>query len=396
MNRPALSFTAVAPFFLSSFAWNFALGMTYLLIPLYARSLGMSGVQIGTLVALPVVLQIVFSLLGGAFTDRVGGKNMAMASSALTCLAGVTFMASTAFASMFAAQLLMVMARAMFWPATWSLASQLPGNAGTQMGRLNSATNLGQIIGTAAAGFIIVEAGFRFGFGVMTAAGVAALILNQVYRHAAATPSSPPGPILATYRTLLRKRTIRYSILCAYISALPVSLSFSFYPILLVGEGFDSDATGTLISLRAVGAIAAGFIAGRFVKNVPGLGVPLISALMVGLSVALAAAVSKAVLIAIFMFGLGAGSAVMTIYFQLLISLVSPLGTRGSAMALGGLGWGISHLTTPLVMGVLEDYVGIHAAFYVIGGFALVCGMMLVPLQRWAFAGEPMKDRGSA
>ncbi|MBA2690513.1 MAG: MFS transporter, partial [Burkholderiales bacterium] len=120
------------------------------------------------------------------------------------------------------------------------------------------------------------------------------------------------------------------------------------------------------------------------------------SALMVGLSVALAAAVSKAVLIAIFMFGLGAGSAVMTIYFQLLISLVSPLGTRGSAMALGGLGWGISHLTTPLVMGVLEDYVGIHAAFYVIGGFALVCGMMLVPLQRWAFAGEPMKDRGSA
>jgi MFS family permease len=121
MNRS--SFASVAPFYLSSFAWNFALGMTYILIPLYARSLGMSGVQIGTLLALPVILQIVFSLIGGAFTDRVGGKKMAMAACVMTSLAGIVFMAAGSFAGMFAAQLLMVMARAMFWPATWSLAT---------------------------------------------------------------------------------------------------------------------------------------------------------------------------------------------------------------------------------------------------------------------------------
>jgi hypothetical protein len=46
---------AVLPFFLSSFSWNFALGMTYPLVPLYANQLGMSGVGIGTLVALPVL-----------------------------------------------------------------------------------------------------------------------------------------------------------------------------------------------------------------------------------------------------------------------------------------------------------------------------------------------------
>jgi hypothetical protein len=58
-------------------------------------------------------------------------------------------------------------------------------------------------------------------------------------------------------------------------------------------------------------------------------------------------------------------------------------------MALGGLGWSISHLTTPLAMGALQDHVGIHVAFYVIGGFALLCGLALVPLQRWAFGEEP-------
>lgn len=45
-------------------------------IPLYADSLGMSGVTIGALIALPVGLQITFNLVGGAFTDRIGGRAM--------------------------------------------------------------------------------------------------------------------------------------------------------------------------------------------------------------------------------------------------------------------------------------------------------------------------------
>lgn len=383
--------SVVAPFFLSSFAWNVALGMTYILIPLYARSLGMSGVQIGTLISLPVVLQIGFTLAGGALADRVGGKNMAMAACIMTGIAGMVFMASAGFASMLAAQFMMVIARAIFWPATWSLASQLPGHSGKQMGRLNAFTNAGQIAGTAAAGFIIGYAGFGFGFGVMAAAGFAALVLNQMYRSAAAAPRAPSESVFATYRVLFKKRAMRYTILCAYISALPVALSFSFYPILLVEQGFDSNATGSLMSLRAVGAIAAGFIAGHFITHTRGISTPLISAIVVGLSVALGAAVAQPVLISTFLFVLGAGSAVMTLYFQLLISEVSSKEARGSAMALGNVGWGISLLATPFAMGILNDLIGIEAAFYIMGGFAVVCGLALVPLQRWALVAEPAK-----
>jgi predicted MFS family arabinose efflux permease len=288
-----------------------------------------------------------------------------------------------------AAQLLMVTARAMYWPATWSLVTQLPGNAGTQMGRLNGATNGGQIAGTAAGGFIIAEAGFYYGFGAMAATSFAALLLNHMYRQATVPARAPGAPMFTVYRRLIGKRTIRYSVLCAYISALPVSLSFSFYPILLVEQGLDSDTTGALISLRGAGAVAAGFVTGYLTKYVRGVAIPLVSAIVVGISVALAAAVPQAALIGFFLFALGAGSAIMTLYFQMLISLVSAKETRGSAMALGSLGWGISHLTTPMAMGLFKDYVGIHVAFYIMGGFTLVCGLALVPLQRWAFATEP-------
>jgi MFS family permease len=388
MNRNTVSFFAIAPFFLSSFAWNFALGLTYLLTPLYAHSLGMTGVQIGILVALPVVPQVVLTLLGGAMVDRVGGKQMAMASCVMICAAGVVFMAASGFAMTFLAQLLMAMSRAVFWPATWSLASQLPGSPGVQMGRLNSATNIGQIGGIAAAGVLIAAAGFRIGFMIIAAVGFGALVLNQIYQHAGAPARVAPAPIFATYRMLLGSRIMRYSILCAYISALPLSLSSSFFPILLAEQGFESDVTGALVSLRAVGAIVAGLAAGQLVRNVHGLRAPLVAAAVVGGSVMLVAAASQPAPIALFVFALGAGSAMMTVYFQMLITLVSPSEMRGSAMALGGLGWGISNLTTPLAMGMLKDHADIHLGFYVMGGVALACGLALVPLQRWAFAGD--------
>jgi MFS family permease len=394
-TRPADNFAAVAPFFLSSFAWNVALGMTFILIPLYARSLGMSGVQIGILISVPVLLHIAFTLVGGAVTDSLGGKNMSLASCVFTSVAALLFMASSGFALMLTAQFLMVMARATFWTANLSLASELPGNPAKQMGRFTAATNAGQIAGTIGAGFIIAEAGYAIGFGAMAAAGGAALLLNQMYRVAAKPPRASTISAFATYRKLFGMRTMRFSMACAYISALPTSLAVSFYPILLVEQGLDVNATGTLISVRAVGAIAAGFVAGYFIKNIRSLGTPLISAVIVGLSVALAAAVSQSLLIGLFMFGLGVGSAAMTVYTQMLIGQVSSKETRGSAMALYNVGWGISLLTTPFAMGIFQDFIGIRSAFYIMGAFTVVCGILLVPAQRWAFAREPVKDNDS-
>jgi MFS family permease len=90
--------------------------------------------------------------------------------------------------------------------------------------------------------------------------------------------------------------------------------------------------------------------------------------------------------IAFWMLVIGAASGAMTLYFQITISEVSQLEERGSALALGGLGWSASHLSTPLLMGVLSDRYGIVAAFYVLGLFALACVVALAFMRRWAFA----------
>jgi len=391
---PATPTASVLPFFLSSFAWNFALGMTYPLVPLYAHHLGMSGMGIGTLVALPVIVQISFNLIGGAYTDQVGGRKLMLASFVLTASAGAVYFFAGGFWLLLLAQLLMVMSRAMYWPASWSLGSELPGGRSLQMGRLNAITNVGQIMGMSGAGFSLLWFGFGPSFLLLAAMGALSFALGRKLPRTPKNPERKPRRLFSGYTQLVRLRVIPFAIMCAYISALPFSLSFSFYPILFVEYGYASDATGTMLALRGIGSALAGLVIARYLDCSAKLAVPLACAIATALSVGLIASTREAWMIGLMMMAVGLASGIMTLFFQMLISEISTVDNRGSALALGGLGWGLSHFSTPLAMGYLKDHLGILPAFTILGGFAFAWGLALIPMYRWAFAGQSAKAKG--
>ena len=377
-------------FFLSSLAWNLGLGMTWLAVPLYAYAQGLSNAEIGILFAVPVLAQAPLNLMGGAYTDRIGGRRILLGSCFATIAAGVWFMFAQGFWMLLVGQIVFVLARAAFWPATWAMASELPGARGVQLGRLNAVTNFGQIVGTTLCGFLLAAAGFRPTFAVLAATGVIALVTGlgtQTQPRAAA----PPRHVLATYLPLLRERIIAYTIVCAYLSALPFSLSMSFYPVLLAHYGYGEEASGILLALRAVGSILASLLAARFVRTGPQTLWPVGCGIAVAAAVGFVPLVNHIVPIAFWLLVVGAGTAAMTLYFQITIAEASKPEERGSALALGGLGWSVSHLTTPLVMGLLADRYGIVAGFYVLGAFALACAVAIAFLRTWAFAKEAKK-----
>lgn len=388
MTAPAPPAVALAPFFASAFVWNVGLGMSHVLIPLYAYHLGYSGVAIGTLVSAPVVAQLAFNLVGGVWTDRIGGKRLALVSSAMLGIAGVTYALASTFAALLFAQLCIILSRSIYWPATWSLGSQLPGDRSAQMGRLNSITSAGQIVGTVAAGLAIVHLGYRAGFAVLAfCGGVVALALMAAFRAPDHRRPADAQPIFATYRALARRPAIWFGLATAYLAGLPFSLSFSFYPILLVAEGFSSDETGWMIALRALGSVGAGVTAARYVRKVTERSIPVGAGLAIAVTILAIAAFTHAVPISLCLFAVGLASGVLTLYFQLLASEISTPDTRGSTLAIAGLGWGLSHLTTPLLMGALTDAVGIHDAFHLFGALAVALALGLAPLHAWAFRG---------
>jgi len=69
-----------------------------------------------------------------------------------------------------------------------------------------------------------------------------------------------------------------------------------------------------------------------------------------------------------------------------MVAEVSAPEDRGSANALGGVGWGFSHLSTPILMGFLRDSLGIEQAFLTLSVIVFVWAGGLALLHRWAFA----------
>ena len=360
--------------------------MTWLAVPLYAYSQGLSNAEIGALFAAPVLAQAPLNLAGGAYTDRIGGRRIMLASCVVVAAAGVWFIFAQGFWMLMIGQVALILSRAAFWPATWAMASELPGERGIQLGRLNAVTNFGQILGTAICGFLLAAAGFTATFLILAVTGVMSLLAGL------GTPRKPPkartsrAHPLAAYLPLLRKRIMVYTMMCAYLSALPFSLTMSFYPLLLAQFGHGEAESGMLLALRAVGSIFASLLAGRFVRTGPQTLWPVMCGLAVAGSIGFVPTLNHAVPLAFWMLVVGAGTAAMTLYFQITISEVSTAEERGSALALGGLGWSVSHLSTPLLMGFVADRYGIVVGFYVLGGFALACALLIASTRRWAFA----------
>jgi cyanate permease len=176
---------------------------------------------------------------------------------------------------------------------------------------------------------------------------------------------------------------------CAYLSALPFSLSISFYPLLLAHYGYGEETSGALLGVRALGSIAAGLLAARFVRTGPETLWPVACGMAVAAAIGLFPAINHVALMVLWMAIVGVGSGAMTLYFQITISEASRAEERGSALALGGMGWSVSHLTTPLLMGFLSDRYGIVVGFYALGVFALVCALAVGVLRRWAFGAIP-------
>ena len=373
-------------FFLASAAWNFGLGMTWLAVPLYAYSQGLSNAEIGALFAAPVLAQAPLNLVGGAYTDRIGGRRIMLASCFVVMAAGAWFTVAHGFWMLMLGQLALILSRAAFWPATWAMASELPGTRGVQLGRVNAVTNFGQIVGTALCGFLLAATDFKTTFFVLTVTGVIALAAGLATAPTPRKPGVTPAHPLASYLPLLKNRIIVYTMMCAYLSALPFSLTMSFYPLLLAQFGHGEGESGVLLALRAVGSIFASLLASRFVRTGPQTLWPVICGLAVAAAVGFVPTVNHWAPIAFWMLVVGAGTAAMTHWFQITISEASAPGERGSALALGGLGWSVSHLSTPLLMGFLADRYGIVVGFYVLGGFALASALLIALTRSWAFA----------
>jgi MFS family permease len=362
--------------------FNLSLGLIFIVVPLYAKHLGMPGVAIGSLVAIPVLLQITISLAGGALTDRYGEKRLLALAMLMMTLSGVIFYFADTYYALLAGQLVQVAARALFWPVTQALVSHFPVATNIMMGRLNAVNNSGQVGGAMVAGLVIAMLGFKAGLLLFTCLSFIAFLLAcilKVARHEAA-PSG--GIAFKGIVSLFRSPIILFSMLCAFIAAQPYALGQSFYPVYLESIGIGPSIIGMMLAARPIGGVLVGLFLARFLNPQQRHWVPIVFSSAVGLHIFLMPAFENIVILALIFLVIGISSEVVAITFLTMAAQSSQARNRASALAVAGFGFSSAFLVTPTVFGFIVDFFGFAYAFYLWGTVVMLLGVAGLALRR--------------
>ncbi len=375
--------------------FNFILGISFVIIPLYAYHMGLSGVSIGSLISIPYMIQIVSRFMGGSLSDRYGEKKMLIVAFSFFTLAGLILNQAADYYLLFIGQTAIVISRGLYWPVIQSLVSHIAKEVNISMGRLNACNNVGQISGTIVAGYLISQFGFGFGFSMFTIIGIFTIIvigLRLPVREQ--TVVYDKANMFKDLSLSFRSRPICFAILCSFIGAQPYALGQSFYPVYLTEMGFSSESLGQLLSIRSIGGITTGLLLARFIKPLEGAWLIALYTCGIALSILFTPFVHHFISLSFIFFGLGLGSEVMSLYYQLIASESSETGYRASALVVAGMGWSFANVVTPFLFGIIVDFTNLIYAFYIWGGILLLLTLGMVPLHRFVFKKSDVFAKG--
>jgi NNP family nitrate/nitrite transporter-like MFS transporter len=358
-----------------AFAVAFAVwGLVAPLAPVFRDLYGLSGTEVGLLVAVPVVLGSVARIPLGVLTDRFGGRTI-FTGLFLVLLVPVGLVGLTrSYAALLGVGFLIGLAGAAFAVGVPFLVRWFPPE---RQGFALGVYGMGNV-GTAVAGFVaprVAEAaGWAFAFWMFLPALLAVAALVWLFGRDA-PGFAPARQSLGARFGVLRRRPLSLVLALFYFVTFGGFVAMSVYlPTLLVGAyGLDRVDAAT----RAAGFVAVATIArplGGLVADRWG-GAPVLNAVFAAVAafaVVLAfepgmAVITVAFLGTAFALGLGNGAVFKLVAEHFAREAGTVTGLVGAAGGLGG-------FFPPLLMGFVDDVTGSYAiGFMLLSEFALVC-----------------------
>ena len=359
--------------FAGALLWNMCNGMLFVLTPLFGVTLGLSVLDIGSLVGLPYLLTIVMRFVGGALADRYGEHRMLQACYSLNVLAAVTLALASGFLSLMLSSTLANLSRSMFWVPAQSMASQLSSRyPGRMLGQLSAANYIGQLLGLALGGVLAGWLGYGYTFALVTLASVVGMLLGFVLPpirvHGGRTVWETT---MGMSRRLLQGRTwLLISTSCA--AAVPFGITQSIYPVYMSDLAFPEGWISVIIAVRSIGPVVIGLALGSEITIEREKGFYALSMAGLGLFILATTWTQGWLLLGLCIAGLGMAGAVADLLNQVQAVDLSRASDRSAVMAATGLGWNMSPMALPLVLGWAADTWGFALMFAGAGVFFLL------------------------
>ena len=363
--------------FLGAFLWNMCNGMLFVLTPLFGVSLGLSVLDIGSLVGLPYLMTIVMRFVGGAFADRYGEHRMLQVCYSLNVLAAAGLYMAGGFFSLMLSSALANLSRSMFWVPAQSMASQLSSrDPGKMLGQLSAANYTGQLLGLALGGILAGWLGYGTTF---------ILVASGIHRQHAARICAPPDPVetrrphrVADHREdepAVGRAAHWLLISSSCAAAVPLGITQSIYPVYMSDLSFSAGWISVVIAVRSLGPVVIGLALGSditiereklfYALSMGGLGLCILASAWTG----------GWLLLGLCITGLGMAGGIADLLNQVQAVDLSRASDRSAVMASTGLGWNMAPMALPLLLGWAADVWGFGAMFLATGCFFLLIAM---------------------
>ena len=363
--------------FLGALLWNMCNGMLFVLTPLFGVTLGLSVLDIGSLVGLPYLLTIVMRFVGGALADRYGEHRMLQACYSLNVLAAVALYMAGGFFSLMLSSALANLSRSLFWVPAQSMASQLSSrNPGKMLGQLSAANYTGSLLGLSLGGILAGWLGYGVTFVLVASACVIGMLLGFTLPPIRSRPAGRTVWQVAVgmSRRLVERRTwLLLTSSCA--AAVPFGVTQSIYPVYMSGLGFPEGWISVLIAVRSIGPVVIGLALGSGITIEREKAFYAVSMGGLGLCILASAWTGGWLLLGLCITGLGMAGAVADLLNQVQAVDLSRASDRSAVMGVTGLGWNMAPMALPLVLGWTADVWGFGVMFVATGCFFLLVAL---------------------
>jgi MFS transporter, DHA1 family, multidrug resistance protein len=351
-------------------------GLVIPLLPIYARDLGASGLEIGLIFGSFSLTQMLFLPIVGRMSDKRGRKTFICLGLFAYFLTALAYMFADTIPALMITRMFQGACSGMIMPVAQAYAGELspPGQEGKFQGILNIALLVGLAGGPFFGGLIKDVWGLNASFaslGVACFLGFCFCLIFLPPRkdEKAMLSHSPP----VSFRVLASEINVIGVVLSRFALMICIGTIWMFMP-LLTDElfGLSSSATGLLIALLvlmgAVSAPVSGYFSDRIDKRlITHTGLSLI-AMAVG-AIVLINNIWIFVALAI-LIGLANGIA-MTSINAMGVVLGKKTHAMGSVMSIMLLGHGLAMFSGPIMSGILMDILSLKISL-------LICSIILV------------------
>ena len=335
---------------------------------------GFSVLKIGSVIALPVLMMFVVRFIGGALCDRFGERLILQICYLLSVVSVLLLIPARGFASLLLCQSVANASRSIFWTAAQSLVTQLPGSSvGKKLGHLSAWIHVGNLLGIGMGGALAALVGYHGSFLILVGVAVICVVLGLFLPHVERKPSGRTvWQITAGIVRFVRYPQVWIGIFASFTAALPSTLTQSLFPVYLSQLNYGEQWIGLTVSGRALGTIVIVLILGPLITAPRLMGFFALGMAGMGAFVAGSGLMQELYFIAPCIVAVGAAGGVLDLWYQVQATELSEARDRSMAMATTSLGWPLSLIITPLLLGWLADTKGFQFTFVVTGVFFLL------------------------